>query len=99
MQVARATGLRPGAGEPLAAERLNSDDCADHVAVDIGVADAESAENALCSGVDATVDAKRQRISGGCYFVENRIEPVSAPTDDVEDRAENLAVEPARTVD
>src|SRR5579862_4344890 len=41
MEVAWPAGLRPGAAQAFAAERLHPDDGADHVAVDIAVADPE----------------------------------------------------------
>ena len=43
VQVVRPAGLGPGAGQALAAERLHADDRADHVAVDVEVADARAA--------------------------------------------------------
>ena len=43
LQVVRAAGLRAGAGEADAAEGLRADDGADHVAVDVDVADGELA--------------------------------------------------------
>ena len=42
-QVVRPAGLRAGARQALAAERLHADDRADHVAVDVDVADARRA--------------------------------------------------------
>ena len=49
--------------------------------------------------VDAAVDAEGQRVAGRGDLVEHRVEPVGAPADDVQDRAEHLALEPRRAVD
>ena len=57
---------------PLAAERLHPDDGADHVAVDIGVADAEPAEDVVDGVVDPAVDAEGQAVAGGGDLVEHR---------------------------
>src|SRR5215475_13898663 len=40
VEITRAAGLGAGAGEALATEGLHADDGADHVAVDVSVADA-----------------------------------------------------------
>jgi len=56
VQVARAAGLGAGAGEPFATKWLHPDDGADHVAVDIGVADGQPGEDVAHGLVDPAVD-------------------------------------------
>src|SRR5712691_2874881 len=57
MEIARPAGLRPGAAQAFAAERLRPDDGTDHVAVDIAVADADPREDVAHRVVDSAVDA------------------------------------------
>src|SRR6185312_1089353 len=99
VQVARAAGFWPGCGKPLPAKRLCTDDGADHVPVDVGIADPEPSKDALDGGLDAAVDTERQRVARRLNLVEHRIEPVCAPADDVQYRAEDLIVQPAGAVD
>src|SRR6185437_686510 len=51
-QVMRSAGLGAGAGQAVAAERLHADHSADHVAIDIDVADRELLDHALDGVVD-----------------------------------------------
>src|SRR5690242_12698952 len=52
VQIARAAGLGARAGEALAAERLHADHGADHVAVHVGVADAQALDDVTHLAVD-----------------------------------------------
>src|SRR6266446_10519875 len=99
VEVARAAGFGAGAGEPLAAERLHPHDGADHVAVDVAVADLEPLKDVAHGLVDAAVDARRQAVAGGGDLVEHLVEPVGRPAHDMQDRAEDLAREPLRAID
>ena len=99
MQITRPARLGPRAAEPFAAEGLGADDGADHRAVDIAVADAEPRENMPHGLVDPAVNAERERVAGRGDLVEHGIEPVRAPANHMQDRAEHLAIEPAGGVD
>ena len=59
-QIMRAAGLRPGAGEPLAAERLRADHRADLVAVDVDIAGVDAVDDLLDARLDAGVQPERQ---------------------------------------
>src|SRR6185437_5632684 len=64
VEVMRPADLRPGAREALAAERLHADDGADHVAIDVAIADRQPRMDRAYSLVDAAMDAKRQAEAG-----------------------------------
>ena len=64
MKVTGAAGLGAGSREPLAAEGLNPDDGADHIAIDIGVADAQAVMDVTDGGFDPAVDAQSQAVAG-----------------------------------
>src|SRR6185312_7336303 len=91
MQVVRTARLRTRAGEPFAAERLHADYRADHVAVDIGIADPQALMNAPHRLVDAAMNAERQAVAGGRDGVEDTIKGIAAPAHDVKDRTEHFA--------
>src|SRR5712691_559908 len=99
MQVARPASLRPGAAQPLAAKRLRPDDGADHVAIDIAIADAEPAEDMAHRLADSAMDAEGQRIAGGGDLVDYRVEPIGPPAHHMQDRPEHLALEASRRID
>jgi RNA polymerase sigma factor (sigma-70 family) len=62
-EIERPSSLRPCAGKPRAAERLHPDGGADHVAVDIDVADFDSLDDPRDGLVDARVQAKGQAVA------------------------------------
>jgi hypothetical protein len=64
VQVAGAAGFGAGAGEALAAKRLHADEGADHVAVDIAVADPKPREDVAHGFVDPVVDAEGEAVAG-----------------------------------
>ena len=64
-QIQRAAGLRPGARQALAAERLHADHRADHVAVDVDVAGPDARGDVRDGLVDAGVQAEGQAVAGG----------------------------------
>src|SRR5690348_4528330 len=86
----RATGLWAGPRQAVAAERLYADHRADHVAVDVDVADLEAIDDRLDRIVDARVNAEGQAISRAGNGLQNLIEARCRIADDVEDRAEHL---------
>src|SRR5437764_13538387 len=63
-QIMRTAGLRTRAGQSVAAERLHADHSADHVAVDIDVADGNPVDHRLDRIVDARMNAERQPVAG-----------------------------------
>src|SRR5216684_5225191 len=99
MEIARPAGLRSGAAQAFATERLRSDHGADHVAIDVAVADAEPSEDPAGRIVDSAVDAEGQRVAGRGDLVEHRVEPVGRPADHMQDWPEHLAFEPASRID
>ena len=64
-QVVRPAGLRPGARQPLAAERLRADDGADLVAVDVDVAGVDAAPSPARPGRRCGCAARRSGRSRG----------------------------------
>src|SRR5260370_14664920 len=99
MQVTRPTSLRPGAAQPLAAKWLRPDDGADHVAIDVAVADPEPAEDMGHRLVDPAMDTERQRIAGRGDLVDYRVEPIGLPAHHMQDRPEHLAFKASRGID
>ena len=98
-QVVRASGLRPGARQALAAERLHADDRADHVAVDVDVAGANPRAHGFDGFVDACLDAVRQSVTGGVDRRDQRRELSLAIAQNVEHRPEHFAFELADALD
>src|SRR5262249_6681059 len=99
MQIARAAGLGASAREALAAEGLHADDGADHVAVDIGVADAQPLMDVAHGRVDPAVDTKGEAVAGGVHVVQHLVEAVTGEMDDVQDRPEHFAIEARESID
>ena len=64
-QVMRPAGLRAGARQPGAAERLHADDRADHVAVDVGVADGGAPNTSRQNDSIRVCTPSVERIAGG----------------------------------
>src|SRR5438876_6941684 len=95
----RAAGLGPGAREAFAPEGLHAHDRADHVAVNVGVADLEAAVHGLDRLVDPAVDAERQAVAGRGDGIQELVEPAALPAHHMQDRPEHLALEPADAVD
>src|SRR6266581_5118445 len=97
-EVIRAARFRSGPGQPLAAERLHAHDRADHVAVDIEIADRRARAYALGARVQAGVHAHRKPVSRGVDVVDYPVEVFERESRYVEDGAEalpgNLAYRP-----
>src|SRR5260221_14775807 len=64
VEIMRAAGLGPGARQALAAEGLHADDGADHVAVDVEVADPHPTLDRAHPLVHAAVDAEGEAVAG-----------------------------------
>ena len=76
--VMRTAGLRTGAGEAFAAERLRADHRADLVAVDVDVADVKVLDDVLNPVVDPRMQPERQAVSGGIDGFDDVIRSRSA---------------------
>src|ERR1700735_5191361 len=92
----RAASLWSGARQSPSAEWLHADDSADLVAVDIGVADAQSLGNAPLHRLYAAVDAERQAVAGGIDRVHQVIQPIRGVANHAQHRTEYLALQVAR---
>src|SRR5258706_10627468 len=86
----RAAGLGTGAREAFAAEGLHADHGADHVAVDVDVADARLAHDALDETFDAAVDAERKPVAGATQPLQDAVEIRLVVDADMQDRPEHL---------
>src|SRR3989475_4554246 len=89
-EVIRSAGLRSGAGQPLAAERLHAHHCADHVAVDIEIADRRASANALGAGVHAAVHTHRKPVSRRVDVLDHPVEVFEGESRYVKDGTETL---------
>src|ERR1700733_10259649 len=89
-QVIRPAGLRAGAGEMGAAERLGADNRADHAAIDIDIPVNQTRNNPVDRAVDTRMNAERQRGAVGGDVVKKRIQRIGAPAHDMEDGTEDL---------
>src|SRR6185312_17452857 len=74
----------------MSAERLYADDSADHVAVDVDVADLKTLDRFLHRVVDPGMDAERQPVAGAFDCLKHPLEMLGAVTHHMQHRAENL---------
>src|ERR1700678_2165547 len=84
----RAAGLRPGAGQTGAPERLHADHRADHVAVDVDIAHREPFDHRIDHIVDPRMDAKRQPIAGALDRGQHVVETVGRVAYDMQNWTE-----------
>src|SRR5690606_9605722 len=84
---------RSRARQALAAERLYADHGADHVAVDVGVADPQPLMNPSRGSVDARVYAKRQPVADIVDGIDHLLQAGIVVTNDMQDRPKHLAFE------
>src|SRR5579863_197347 len=89
-QIVRATGLRAGARQAEAAERLHADHRSNHVAVDIDVADREAIDHGLDHVVDTRMDAERQAEAGAFDRGQHVVKAACSIAHHMQDRAEYL---------
>src|SRR3546814_9771255 len=78
---------------------FRSDHGPDHVAIDVDVPDARPRDDVAGSRFHPTMDAEGQAVAGGVDRVDHPIQVAGVPADDVEDRAENLAIQAADGVE
>ncbi len=90
-EVQRPAGLGTGPRQAPAAEGLHPDHGADHVAVDVDVADGELARHQVDAGLDAAVDAEGEPVAGGVDASRQLLEVGGADSGQVQHRAEDLA--------
>ena len=92
-QIERSSGLRPGARLFASAKRLDADDGADDIAIDVNVAGADSRGDARDRLVDAGVQSERQSIAGGVDVLDDAVEVVAPVTQHMQHRTEHLALD------
>ena len=85
--------LGPVPEKALAAERLDADDRADLIAVDIEIADAGMLCDVVGDGLEAAVEAERQAIAAVVDGGDDLVEVALLEADDVQDRAEDFALQ------
>ena len=71
-QVMGAAGLGPGPGQAAAAEGLRAHHGADHVAVDVHVADAYPFADVLRPPFDTALNAQRKAVAQAVYLLQQR---------------------------
>src|SRR5207302_4020728 len=86
-------GLGAGAGQPKAAEWLHADDRADHVAVDIDVADLNGVDDVVNSIVNPGVNAEREPVARAFDRLQHLGQPVGTVAHHVQHRTEYFFLE------
>src|SRR5688572_5302290 len=99
VQVMRPAGLGSRPRETAAAKGLHAHYRADHVAVDVHVPRVHARSDPARGAVDPRVDTEGESIARGVDGVDERLEPVGSVTQHMDDRAEDLTLEPADGVD
>ena len=92
----RAACFGPCARQAFAAKGLNAHDGADHIAVDVDIADASAGGELLRTGVDARLDAERQAVAQGIDLIHHALRVALAVlpvAQDVQHRCENLLLQ------
>ena len=92
-EIERAAGLRPGARQPRAAERLHADGRADDVAVDVDVAGLDALDDARDRLVDPGVQAEGEAVAGGVDLVDQRVEVAAPVAQHMQHRPEHFALD------
>src|SRR5512138_3372370 len=87
-KVMRSASLGASARQAMTAERLHADNSADHVAVDIDVADLESLDRGLNGVVDPGMNAERQPVAGALDCLQYLVEPLGAVAHHMQHRSE-----------
>ena len=90
VQIERTARFRAGAGETFTAERLHAHDRANHVAVDVQVADFSIAGHLGNGFVDTGMHAKRQAVTRGVDLIDQLVEVVTVVAHHVQYRTEDL---------
>ena len=99
LQVPRTAGFGSGARQALSAERLHAHHGADHVAIDIDVADARALDDFIDRGLDARSNPERQAVAGGVDCIQQRTQAAPIEAQYVQHRAEYLCLELAYRCD
>lgn len=98
VQIERTARFRPGAGETFTAERLHAHDRANHVAVDVQVADFSIAGHLGNGFVDTGMHAKRQAVTRGVDLIDQLVEVVTVVAHHVQYRTEDLFFQARRSL-
>src|SRR6476659_8287753 len=85
--------LRASSRKAAPAERLRSDDGADHVAINVDIAVGQALRDARNGFVDAGMDAEGERGAVRRNVAEQLIEFACPPSDDVQDRAKDFLLQ------
>src|SRR4051794_31644666 len=89
-QVMGPAGLGTGARQPIAAERLNPDDGADHIAVDVHISDLKRVDHLRDRIIDPRVYPERQAVPGLFDPLDHASEPIGGVAHHMEDGAEHF---------
>lgn len=90
VQIQRTAGFRTGTGQPFAAERLNADHRANHIAVDVQVAHLGAAGDLGDGFVDTGMHAEGQAVARGVNLLDQFVQLVTVIAHHVQYRAEDL---------
>ncbi len=70
------SSFRSGSGKPFTAKRLNTDNRADHVPVDVAISGQNAFRNVLLGAVNTAVNTYCKTITGSIDFIDD---PVQVP--------------------
>ena len=90
IQIQRAAGFRSGPRQTFAAKRLHADHGANHIAVNVQVADFGAAGDLSDGLIDAGMDAEGQTVAGGVNLLDQLIQSVTVIANHVQHRAKDL---------
>src|SRR5262245_42207950 len=89
-QVIRPARLEAGSRQSFAAEWLHADDGADHAAVDVDVADARAAHDAINEALHPAVNSERQAVAARADPRKRALEFPATEHADMQHRTEDL---------
>src|SRR5580700_1484801 len=89
-EVVGPTGFGTSAREPRAAERLRADDRTDYVPINVNVPVGQTRNDTIDREIDARVNAERERGAVRRYAIEQSIQCVGAPANDVQHRTKHF---------
>ena len=92
VQVVRAAGLGASAAQAFAAKGLHADHGADHVAVDVDVADVRGMGHCLGPAVDAGLDAQGEAVAQRVDLI-NHVRWLAAPTHHLQHGAKDFGLD------
>ena len=102
VQIMRSAGFGASPAQTFAAKRLHTDHCANHVAVDVDVADVGAGRQGLSAGVYPGLDAQGQAEAEGVDLVHDgfwRGQVGAPPAHDLQHRAEDFVLDVRQAAD